>query len=307
MTDFRWEILSDTAGKRLDLFLHGHYPDWSRSRIQKLIREGQVLVNGQAVKTGEKLKAGDCVELTIPPAEPDRALPESIPLDIVYEDSELIVVNKPRGMVVHPAAGHNHGTLVNALLAHCHDLAGINNTLRPGIVHRLDKDTTGLLVAAKNERTMKYLTKQMKDRLIKRCYTLLVHGEIRENTGMIDAPVGRHLVQRKKMAVVENGRRAVTRFQVLKRYPKYTLVEAHLETGRTHQIRVHFSYIGYPVVGDPIYGRRKNPFNLDGQALHAGLLAFVHPVSHEEMVFRAPLPEDFQEVMDQLDGLSLSS
>jgi 23S rRNA pseudouridine1911/1915/1917 synthase len=293
-----WKITEEAAGQRLDGFVQSQKPEWSRSRIQKLIRDGHILLDGQVVKTGEKLKAGMQVSLQEPPPEPDRAVAEDIPLDIVYEDGDVIVVNKARGMVVHPAAGHARGTLVNALLAHCDDLAGINHTLRPGIVHRLDKDTTGLLVAAKNDMAMKALVRQMKNREIHRHYQALVHGVVSENTGMVDAPVGRHPVQRKKMAVIENGRPAITRFAVQERFSEYTLLEVRLETGRTHQIRVHLAFIGFPLVGDTVYGQRRAAFDLMGQALHAGYLPLFIHAQGNLLECEAPLPEDMALVLE---------
>ncbi len=306
MQVFIWEVSLAEAGKRLDLYVQEKKKEWSRSRIQKMIREGKILLNNQEVKTGQSIKEGDIVKANISEPKPTDAKAEKIPLDIVYEDSDMVVVNKPRGMVVHPAVGHQSGTLVNALLAHCQDLSGINDTIRPGIVHRLDKDTTGLLVVAKNESAQKELSSQLKKRSIERTYRALVSGCIKENSGMIDAPIGRHPVHRKKMAVGDKGRSAVTYFSVIKRFDKYTYVEIRLETGRTHQIRVHFSYIGHPVVGDKTYGSKKS-FSLEGQALHAYRLALTHPTCGGRMEWEADLPEDMKKVLEHLKENSASN
>jgi len=287
-------------GQRLDAFIAGAVASVSRSQAQKLLAAGLVTVNCAPAKASYKVKTDDAVELTIPDPQPLELVAEDIPLAVVYEDKDIIVIDKPRGMVVHPAVGNYTGTLVNALLRHCGDLTGINNTLRPGIVHRLDKDTTGLLVVAKNDLAHASLTDQIKKRAVRRLYFALVYGNIRENTGLIDAPIGRSPADRKKMAVAERGRRAVTRFRVIERFGQYTLVEAQLETGRTHQIRVHFSYIGHPVVGDPVYGSRRQPFRLEGQALHAHTLGLTHPRTGETMEFTAPLPADMAAVLAAL-------
>jgi 23S rRNA pseudouridine1911/1915/1917 synthase len=297
-----WIVTADDQATRLDQYLQRLNPDMTRSHVQKLIRDGHVTVNQIKAKTGLKIKTGDQVALDLPEPEPSTALSEAIPLDVVYEDEDIIVVNKPRGMVVHPAAGHASGTLVNALLFHCRDLQAINHTLRPGIVHRLDKDTTGLLVVAKNEQAQQSLVKQMKARQIHRHYIALVHGTIQEENGKVDAPVGRHHTQRKKMAVVQNGRPAVSRFHVLDRFSGYTLVEVRLETGRTHQIRVHMAFIGHPVAGDPLYGPAKSKIDLGGQALHAGYLAFFHPRDGHSLAFQVPLPSDMQSLVEALGG-----
>lgn len=294
-------IDGDQAGERLDRFLAKILKDISRSRIQELIKEGSITVNQQTVKANYKLKEKDHLEVVIPQARPLEVLPEPIPLDVLYEDKDLIVINKPQGMVVHPAPGHSSGTLVNALLHHCQDLSGINGILRPGIVHRLDKDTSGVLVAAKNDYTHTHLVGQLKEHQVKRIYLALVHGRIQEPAGMIEAPIGRDPRDRKRMAVVEkNGKEAVTLYSVLQRFHDYTLVRLQLKTGRTHQIRVHMSYLGFPVVGDPIYGPRKSHFNLQGQALHAQTLGFIHPGTGEYMEFTAPLPQYFEEILARL-------
>lgn len=296
------EIGPEAAGVRIDAYLAGvEELELSRSHVRKLIDEGRVAVNGKPVKASYKTQAGDRVDVNLPDPEPLKICPEEIPLDILYEDADLIVINKPRGMVVHPAVGNYSGTLVNALLDHCDDLGGINDTLRPGIVHRLDKDTTGALVVAKNDLAQRSLTEQIKARTARREYLALVHGSPGPDSAMIDAPIGRHPVDRKRMAVnTRTGKPAVTHFRVLERFGEYTLILCRLETGRTHQIRVHLSHIGHPVVGDPVYGPRKPHFDLAGQALHAQTLAFDHPRTGERLEFHAPPPEDMRRVIDLL-------
>ncbi len=288
-------------GQRLDVFLAGEIPGLTRSYIQQLVDEGLVTVSQKPVKASYKVKPGEQIVVEVPePAELVVAA-EKIPLDIVYEDRDVIVVNKPQGMVVHPAAGNYSGTLVNALLGHCTDLSGINGVMRPGIVHRLDKDTSGVMMAAKNDAAHLSLAGQIKDRTVLRKYIALVHGVITEPAGVVDAPVGRDPRERKRMAVVtRHGKPAVTRYRVLQRLGGYTLVECKLETGRTHQIRVHMAYIGHPVAGDPVYGPRKSPFVLAGQALHAAVLGFQHPSSGEYLEFSAPLPEYMEKLLNDL-------
>lgn len=295
-------ICAQDSGIRLDKFLVQNC-DMTRSRIQGLIRDGLISVNGKGVKTGYSVETGDEICIQIPEEEPMHAVAQDLGLDIVYEDRDIIVVNKPQGMVVHPAAGHSDGTLVNALLHHCGDLSGINGVLRPGIVHRIDKDTSGLLVAAKNDAAYLGLTAQWKVHDIERRYHALLHGVIPEEKGIIDAPIGRHPRDRKKMAVEpRNGRNAVTHYQVLERLPfaNCTYTEMTLETGRTHQIRVHMSHLGHPVVGDPVYGRRKEKYKLGGQILHAKVLGFKHPITGEPMRFDSELPDYFKELLEQM-------
>ena len=293
---------ADQAGERLDVFLVRQQPDFSRAHVQKLIREGSALVDGKMRKANYKLNDGARITLTIPEAEPVEIKAEDIPLDILYEDEDIIVVNKARGMVVHPASGVNSGTLVNALLFHCHDLSGINGEIRPGIVHRLDKDTSGVMVCAKNDKAHVDLAEQIRTKSAHRIYRAIVHGNIKEEAGIIKGDIGRHLTDRKKMAIVqENGKPAVTHFKVLERFGDYTLVECRLETGRTHQIRVHMTSIGHPLVNDPKYGPRKStPFAIEGQALHSLTLTLRHPSTGEEMRFEAPLPEDMQKILAAL-------
>jgi len=287
------------SGKRLDVFLSGENPELSRSHIQKLVAGGMVEVNGAPSRPSYKIRSGDAVLLRVPPPVELVVEPEPIPLDIRYEDSDLVVVNKPRGMVVHPAEGNYTGTLVNALLHHCRDLSGINGVMRPGIVHRLDKDTSGLLMVAKNDAAHLDLARQISERKVEKRYLALVHGSLKHNRGTVDAPIGRHPKDRQRMAVEpRNGKQAVTHYQVISRHGNYIYLDLRLETGRTHQIRVHLAYIGCPVVGDPKYGPdKKNPFGLEGQFLHAALLAFIHPRSQEKMIFEAPLPEELQRVL----------
>ena len=286
------------AGERLDRFLAGREPEVSRSHIQKLIESGCVLVNGRTAKANAKLREGDAVETELPEAQELEILPEDIPLDILYEDSDVIVINKARGMVVHPAAGAADGTLVNALLHHCEDLSGINGVIRPGIVHRLDKDTSGVMMAAKNDRAQVDLAEQIREKTAQRIYRAIVCGTIAEDRGEIRAPIGRHPTERKKMAVVPGGKEATTLFRVVERFPAHTLVECRLKTGRTHQIRVHMAYIGHPLLGDSKYGK-KAP-DIAGQALHSCELSFTHPRTKERMTFAAEMPEDMKAILHAL-------
>ena len=284
---------------RIDKVLGHHFSQFSRSHLQKWIEDGNVKVNGQVVKPKYKLAVGDQVAITPEAPQKIDLEPENIPLDIVYEDDDVVVVNKPQGMVVHPAPGHPNHTLVNALLYHC-PLSTINGEFRPGIVHRIDKDTSGLLMVAKNDMAHRSLAAQLKAKTNKREYVALVHGVIKQDTGTIDAPIGRSRKDRKKQAIVADGRHAVTHFKVLKRFRHYTLVSCRLETGRTHQIRVHMKSIGHPLAGDPLYGPRKTlPGN--GQYLHARELGFKHPRTGKELLFTAPLPAYFQQMLDKLE------
>ncbi len=298
-----WTLTDEEKGRRLDVLLCEHIGDVSRAAVQRWLDAELVQVNGKTAKANYKSKGGECVVVTVPPPEPLEVKAEEIPLDILYEDSDFLVVNKARGMVVHPAAGNASGTLVNALLAHCKDLSGINGVIRPGIVHRLDKDTTGVMVVAKNDAAHLALAEQIGNRSAARRYLALLHGSIPEDKGIIKAPIGRHPNDRKKMAVVfENSKTAQTTFQVKERFANaYTLVECRLQTGRTHQIRVHMSYIGHPVVCDPLYGPRgKSPFDVAGQLLHSAQLTLRHPVNGQEMDFYAPLPSDMENVIVSL-------
>lgn len=290
---------ADKAGERLDVFLTRKWPDFSRSHIQKLIAKGEVVTVGKVRKANYKLALGDEVKITLPEAVPVAIEAENILLDIFYEDDDIIVVNKARGMVVHPAAGVNSGTLVNALLYHCDDLSGINGEIRPGIVHRLDKDTSGVMVCAKNDKAHVNLAEQIRTKAAHRIYLAIVNGNIKEEAGIIKGDIGRHPIERKKMAIVkENGKPAVTHFKVLERFGDFTLVECKLETGRTHQIRVHMASIGHPLVNDPKYGPKKaSPFAIKGQALHSHELTLTHPTSGEEMHFTAPLPDDMEKIL----------
>lgn len=300
MSDSTKVFTADQDDERLDRFLTRMEPALSRAHVQKVIAEGQALVGGRVRKSNYKLQAGEEVIFHLPEAKPVEILPEDIPLAILYEDSDIIVVNKARGMVVHPAAGVTHGTLVNALLYHCKDLSGINGEIRPGIVHRLDKDTSGVMVCAKNDRAHVSLAEQIKEKTATRTYIAIVHGNITEEAGTIKGAIGRHPTERKQMAIVEGGKPAVTHFRVLERYGKYTLVECRLETGRTHQIRVHMTSIGHPLVGDPKYGNRKNPFQIAGQALHSKSLDLTHPRTGERMHFEAAVPGDMMEIISDL-------
>jgi 23S rRNA pseudouridine1911/1915/1917 synthase len=300
MEVIQFHIDEEYDNERIDKVIAVLNEEWSRSKVQQWIKNGLVTVNDRPVKANYKCEAGDVVVIRLPEPEPLHVEPENIPLDIYYEDADVLVVNKPRGMVVHPAPGHMRGTLVNALLAHCTDLSGINGVLRPGIVHRIDKDTSGLLMVAKNDVAHQSLVDQLVKKTVTRKYKAIVHGVIPHDYGTIDAPIGRDKRDRKKMAVTEeNGKEAVTHFRVLERFRHYTFVECQLETGRTHQIRVHMKYIGYPLAGDPQYGPKKT-LPIDGQALHAGVLGFTHPRTGEYLEFEAPLPPEFEAILQWL-------
>ena len=290
------------AGVRIDRCLSDKYEELSRSYLQKLLKEQGVTVNGKTVKANYKVQTNDLVQITVPDLSEPDILPENIPLDILYEDDDVLVVNKPKGMVVHPAAGHYSGTLVNALMYHCgSELSGINGVIRPGIVHRIDRDTTGSLIVCKNDRAHNCIAQQLKEHSINRRYRAICYGVLKEDEGVIDKPIGRHPTDRKKMAVNEkNGKRAVTHYRVLERFDKYTYIECVLETGRTHQIRVHMASIGHPLLGDEVYSDRKCPFKLEGQTLHAKTLGFVHPSTGEYMEVDAPLPEYFSHLLQIL-------
>lgn len=299
-----FKTTDEEQGTRLDVLLTQHFPELSRSHLQKLIADKMVLVNDKTVKANYKAQTEDTISITFPEAKEIEIIPEEIPLDILYEDTDIIVVNKPRGMVVHPAAGNYQGTLVNALLDHCRDLSGINGEIRPGIVHRLDKDTSGVMVAAKNDHAHLSLAEQIKERTASRKYLAIVHGNIAEEQGIINAPIGRHPSDRKKMAVTfSNSKQAITRFRVVERFINFTLVECKLQTGRTHQIRVHMQYIGHPVVGDPKYGPEKKRFNIQGQALHSAELSLKHPTTNQDMLFSAPLPPDMADILTELQAI----
>lgn len=300
------EILADKgAGIRIDRYLSEQCETLSRSYLQKLLKDGGVLVNGNVVKSNYKVASGDKIELNVPEAVEPEIEAEPMELDILYEDSDIILINKPKGMVVHPAAGHYSGTLVNGLMYHCKDdLSGINGVLRPGIVHRIDMDTTGVLVVCKNDKAHNAVAEQLKVHSITRKYVAVVHGVLKDETGVIHAPIGRHPTDRKKMSINEkNGKDAVTHYRVLKRFRRFTYVECQLETGRTHQIRVHMASIGHPLLGDLVYGPAKCPFSgLQGQTLHAGILGIVHPTTGEYMEFQAPLPEYFENLLRKLEN-----
>ncbi len=291
------------AGMRIDKYLACHLPDLSRSHIQKLIRDNLVIVNQKPVKANYRLSLYEQIEVRIPKPEEPEILPENIPLDILYEDADIIIVNKPKQMVVHPAPGHASGTLVNALIYHCgSDLSGINGVMRPGIVHRIDMDTTGSLLVCKNDMAHQKLAAQLKEHSITRIYEAIVHGNIKESEGTVTAPIGRHPTDRKKMSIhTKNGRSAITHYQVLKRFGEFTYIRCRLETGRTHQIRVHMASIGHPLLGDRVYGPSKCPFGgLEGQTLHAKTLGIVHPRTEEYLEIQAPLPEYFVNLLQKL-------
>ena len=297
-----FNIKQEESSVRIDRYLAEQCPEFSRSYLQKLLKEQKVTADGRPVKANYKIQPGAEIQVEIPDMEVPDIRPEDIPLDILYEDEHLLVVNKPKGMVVHPAAGHTEGTLVNAVMAHCGDnLSGINGVLRPGIVHRIDKDTTGALVICKEDAVHRDLAEQLKEHSIKRRYRAIVQGNLKEDEGTIEGPIGRHPTDRKKMAInYKNGKDAVTHYKVLERFGQYTYIECRLETGRTHQIRVHMTSIGHPLLGDTVYGSFKNPFHLQGQTLHAMILGFRHPVTGEYIEFEAPLPDYFLKLLEKL-------
>jgi 23S rRNA pseudouridine1911/1915/1917 synthase len=299
MNKEQFEVEIEHEGERLDKYLNLIFEEKSRSFFQKLIKEGQVLVNDTAQKANYRLKVEDIVTMTIPDAVETPIVPENIPLDILYEDEDVLVVNKPKGMVVHPSAGHYSGTLVNAIMYHCKDsLSGINGEVRPGIVHRIDMNTTGSLIVCKNDESHICIAEQIKEHSVNRRYRGIVCGNVKEDEGTINAPIGRHPVERKKMAINEkNGKPAITHYKVLKRFERYTYMEFQLETGRTHQIRVHMASIGHPLLGDTLYSSGKNPYKLQGQTLHAMTIGFIHPRTNAYMEVSAPLPEYFERLL----------
>ena len=302
MSQIRLEADESYMDERLDKFLSAVLPDQSRSYLQKMIKDGSVLVNGKAQKASYRMEDQDEVLVDLPELKEPEIEAENIPLDILYEDDDLLMVNKPKGMVVHPSAGHLTGTLVNAVMYHCKDcLSGINGVMRPGIVHRIDMDTTGVLVICKNDKAHNHVAAQLKEHSITRKYRAIVHGVIKEEEGTVDASIGRHPMERKKMAAgVKNGKRAVTHYRVLQRFRNHTYIECQLETGRTHQIRVHMASIGHPLLGDTVYGPAKNPLHLQGQTLHAQVLGLIHPSTGEYLEVEAPLPEYFEKLLKSL-------
>ena len=301
MEPIRLRASEESKNQRLDAFLASSLDGLTRSQATRLIESGEVAVEGRAVSKSYKLAGGEDIAVTLPEPEPVEAVPQDIPLDVVYEDADVIVVNKPSGMVVHPAPGHPDGTLVNALLYHCAGtLSGVGGALRPGIVHRIDRDTSGLIIAAKNDAAHQYLSAQLADHTLARTYECIVVGKLREDRGTVDAPIARHPTDRKRMAVVAGGREAVTHWEVIARYPGYTHVRCRLETGRTHQIRVHMAYIGHPILGDTVYGAKKEVPGLTGQCLHAVGLRFLHPRTHEVVELSCPLPEEFTRMLQKI-------
>ena len=297
-----FQVTPTQSGERLDKFLSAACPGYSRSFIQKLAKEGRVLVNQKEQKVNYKVNGHDHVQVIVPPVKELEVHPEQIPLDILYEDESLLIVNKPKGMVVHPSAGHESGTLVNAVLYHCKEsLSGINGIMRPGIVHRIDRDTTGALVVCKNDNAHLKIAEQMKVHSVTRRYLGIVKGIVKQDTGTVEGDIGRHPIDRKKMAVnVANGKHAVTHYKVVQRFSKHTYVEFELETGRTHQIRVHMASIGHPLLGDEVYGNGKSLWKLQGQTLHAATIGFIHPVTGNYLEVTAPLPEYFASLLSQL-------
>lgn len=306
MQEEQFIINQEENGMRIDVFLSKQMDNVSRSYIQKLIKEKEISVNGMAVKANYKVSANDIVQLTIPDLSEPDILPENIPLDILYEDADILIVNKPKGMVVHPSPSHYTGTLVNALMYYCKDdLSGINGVMRPGIVHRIDMDTTGSLLVCKNDFAHQKLAEDLKVHNIKRIYHAIVHGVIKEDEGTVEGPIGRHPIDRKKMSInYKNGKPAVTHYRVLKRFSNYTYIECQLETGRTHQIRVHMASIHHALVGDTVYGPAKSPFHLQGQTLHAKILGIHHPRTNEYLEIDAPLPEYFTDLLEKLERMS---
>lgn len=290
--------------ERIDKFLSAQLPEQSRSYLQKIIKEGSVLVNGSPVKASYRMDDQDEVTIDLPELKEPEIEAENIPLYILYEDDDLLMVNKPKGMVVHPSAGHTTGTLVNAVMYHCkEDLSGINGVMRPGIVHRIDKDTTGVLVICKNDKAHNFVAEQLKEHSITRKYRAIVNGVIKEDEGTVNAPIGRHPTERKKMAINEkNGKHAVTHYRVLERFANHTYIECQLETGRTHQIRVHMASLHHPLLGDTVYGSQKNPYHLEGQTLHAMVLGLIHPSTGSYLEVTAPLPEYFQKLLKRFSA-----
>ena len=290
--------------ERIDKFLSAQLPEQSRSYLQKIIKEGSVLVNGSPVKASYRMDDQDEETIDLPELKEPEIEAENIPLDILYEDDDLLMVNKPKGMVVHPSAGHTTGTLVNAVMYHCkEDLSGINGVMRPGIVHRIDKDTTGVLVICKNDKAHNFVAEQLKEHSITRKYRAIVNGVIKEDEGTVNAPIGRHPTERKKMAINEkNGKHAVTHYRVLERFANHTYIECQLETGRTHQIRVHMASLHHPLLGDTVYGSQKNPYHLEGQTLHAMVLGLIHPSTGSYLEVTAPLPEYFQKLLKRFSA-----
>lgn len=302
MDQLSWVIDETSANERLDKWITTMNEDWSRTQVQQWIKEGNITVNNNQVKSNYKSQLGDEIQLTIPEPQVLDVIPEEMNLDIVFEDEHVLVVNKPRGMVVHPAPGHLTGTLVNGLMAHCKDLSGINGVLRPGIVHRIDKDTSGLLMVAKHDKAHESLVNQLRDKTTTRIYKAISHGVIAHDHGTIDAPIGRDKQDRQSMTVTdENSKEAVTHFTVIERLKDFTLLECKLETGRTHQIRVHLKYIGHPIAGDPKYGPpRTLKLPINGQALHAAVLGFTHPITGERLTFERGVPEDFEYLLNEI-------
>lgn len=304
MNTFTFIIEPEDSGERIDAFLGRAIDNVSRSYIQKLIKEGRVAVDGQ-VTTKKNVRLEEDMELSVEVPEPEllKVEPEDIPIEIVYEDESLMIVNKPQGMVVHPAPGNYSGTLVNALMFHANHLSSINGVIRPGIVHRIDKDTSGILMIAKNNKAHNSLAAQLKEKTTKRVYFAIVHGRMSQESGTVEAPIARHPKDRLRMAVVQGGKPAVTHFKVIKAYSQYTVVELRLETGRTHQIRVHMAHIGHPLLGDPVYGKKNPKIKHDGQLLHAKMLGFVHPETEEYMEFDSELPEYFQAIINKIESV----
>lgn len=302
MNEIVMEITPEMEGERIDKCISNYLESLSRSYIQKIIKDGKAYVNDAVVKANYKVKVDDKVQFEIPDCEEPDIPPQDIPLDILYEDKDILIVNKPKDMVVHPAPGHYEGTLVNAIMFHCKDeLSGINGVLRPGIVHRIDKDTTGSIIICKNDEAHRKIAQQLKEHSITRKYRAIVYGRIMEEEGTVNAPIGRHPTDRKKMAINEkNGKPAVTHYKVLEGFDKYTYIECQLETGRTHQIRVHMTSIGHPLLGDEVYGNAKCPFKLEGQTLHAMTIGFIHPTTGEYVEYEAPLPEYFEHLLQIL-------